>query len=191
MNYNPSYDVSQLKKGWIEFLDRYKWTWFITLTFGRPLNENKADKMARVFMNKFNIAIYGRHHKGLFYVMAREYQLRGVIHFHILAGGPGSGKFDPYWLKEWWYSKFGIARIERIRNKEHSIAYLLKYVLKQDRGLTLVGLVRKLERNGLTTPVKLGHTGIEEEPGIGGRKVFSFPSLSLEALQKSGMLFGS
>ena len=187
MNNKPSFELSQVKKSWVEFLGRFNWVWFITLTFKNPINESRADKLSRVFMNKFNQAIYGRHCKGLFYIRVKEYQLRGVIHYHILAGGFKSEVFNPYPLKEWWYSKFGIARVEKIKDRTRSINYLLKYVLKKDQDLILIGL----EHNGLPTPVLLGHTGIEERPGVGGKKVFFLSSLSLEALLKVGVFLRS
>jgi hypothetical protein len=119
---------------WTEFLARYRWCWFATLTFRDETHPEAADKRFRVWVSKLNRALYGsrwyKHATGVHWARALEYQRRGVIHFHALLGGTRlEGTNRRYWEEEW-FKLAGIARISPPRSVELVSRYAAKYTAK-------------------------------------------------------------
>lgn len=99
------------RDAWIALLDRLgPWEWFVTLTFAdelAPLNAvARFDRWCRLLSR----AIYGPRWKlgarvyrcGLSWVVAAEYQRRGVIHFHALMRGPSLPDVNRFqWERVW------------------------------------------------------------------------------------------
>lgn len=78
----------ELCKASPEFLGRWHWDWFVTVTFCDAVNPWVADKRFRLWIKQANREVYGRRwHKngeGTQWIRAAEYQRRGVLHFHAL-----------------------------------------------------------------------------------------------------------
>jgi hypothetical protein len=131
-----------LKQAWGEFLTelgdrRGGWDWWVTLTFRDPPTD-------RVGWTKIGWGYSGRAwdaflrelalRKGMFgttwWVRGREYQhWRGVPHFHGLIGGVGDlRRLD---MMDWWFERYGIARILPYDRSLGAGFYLCKYVTKE------------------------------------------------------------
>jgi len=154
-------DEPELLRAWMQFLSRWKWDWFATLTFrfdddSSPsyrtkvrhplLHPERADKVSRVWVSKINRALFGprwaRHGDGVWWIRAEELQRRGVLHYHSLLGGVSELK-RLTWMDEW-DKLAGYARIEPPKNSRAVRSYCAKYVLK-DGDIQLGG---PLEREG-------------------------------------------
>lgn len=136
----------QLQEAWADFVNDFPWQWFVTLTFRDEVHPEKAMKLFRVWIRALNYYLFGksatRKGRSVYYVVAHEYQKRGVLHFHALIGADialteritfGGDKSDlgclMYW-NELWYSMAGICRVEEIKSKEAVANYISKYVIK-------------------------------------------------------------
>ena len=125
----------KLQLAWGEFLYRYRWEWFVTLTFAEDIGKEAAIKKQRHWCNLIAKDIYGRKwsEKGkLYWVCALEYQKYGRIHFHLLLKGvKNSHRLS--WMDRWHeldrYT--GIARIGPVKNRFGTGMYLTKYVSKE------------------------------------------------------------
>ena len=131
----PDTDRRRLVEAWAEFLERWSWDWFCTLTFrGDAVHPEAADKRFRVWVSKINRELYGprwwKHGQGVRWVRALETQRRGVIHYHALLGGAGVDELRRLsWMDEW-VRLAGYARIEPPENGAAVRAYCAKYVAK-------------------------------------------------------------
>lgn len=128
------YIPNPMRDAWSEFLQRWSWDWFATLTFRGDPHPEKADKLFRVWVSKLNRKLYGvrwaPHGKGVRWIRASEPQRRGTIHYHALLGGDGLAdqrRLD--WMDEW-FKLAGIARIEVPESASAVSAYCAKYVVK-------------------------------------------------------------
>ena len=125
-----------LKKSWGEFIARWPWEWFVTLTFTDDTHEERAIKLFRVWKNRLNKQLFGpRWHKrlpfGVCWVLAVEYQKSGRVHLHILIAGVGqTRRLD--WMDNWWVLDHlaGYARIYPVKNQHAVSNYVTKYVTK-------------------------------------------------------------
>jgi len=123
-----------IRDAWCEFLGRWQWQWFCTLTFREIVHPEAADKSFRYFTSKLNRQLYGprwykKAHGGIPWVRALEYQRRGVIHFHALfADIEGVRRLS--WM-DTWDEIAGYARIEAIKDKWAVRRYVTKYCLKE------------------------------------------------------------
>jgi hypothetical protein len=132
-----------LKEAWGGFLtelgDRAGgWDWWATLTFRDRTEAEQAQGWTKVgwgysgkAWDTFTEELGAR--KGLhdlWWVRGREYQTwRGVPHFHGLIGGvQGLRRLS---MMDWWFSKYGIARIEPYDRSLGAGFYLCKYVTKE------------------------------------------------------------
>ena len=122
-----------LFRSWVDFLGRWGWEYFATLTFrGDRIHPESAEKRFRALISAANRQVYGRKWRksgrGLIWVCAVERQRRGVIHFHALLAN-----LDPlvvWQLEAYWRSVAGFCRIERIRAGDAVRGYVSKYVAK-------------------------------------------------------------
>jgi hypothetical protein len=132
----------ELLDAWREYLGRYEWTWFCTLTFAREVHPEAADKRFRVWASKLSRSLYGsrwhKHRSGVYWVRALEHQRRGVIHFHALVGGARLARADARlaradrraWEREWLDVGRGFGRIDLPRSIGSVSGYCAKYVAK-------------------------------------------------------------
>lgn len=136
---------TRARDGYAEMLSRRPWHWFVTLTF-RPDHERasggihpeKADKAYRVLLSKINRECYGvrwykRPDGGLMWARGQEFHKSGRIHFHALCAAPTADLNTltrrMRWVDFWW-SEFGIARIEAPESQQAVNEYVSKYVTK-------------------------------------------------------------
>jgi hypothetical protein len=141
----PRTPSAALCEEWTEFLLRFTFQWFVTFTFREEVHPERAIKCFRLWQNRLSLYLFGRdaerRGRRVFYVVAHEYQKRGVLHFHALIGSDMQLdqriKWDPalapwsrlYW-EEMWFELAGICRIESIRIAEFASRYVSKYVAK-------------------------------------------------------------
>lgn len=134
---------ADLKQAWGNFLtelgDRAGgWSWWATLTFRDRSDAEIAQGWTKVgwqysgkAWSRFVAEIGLR--KGLHdvrWVRGREYQRwRGVPHFHgLIAGVKDLRRLG---MMDWWFQRYGIARIEPYDRARGAGFYLCKYVVKE------------------------------------------------------------
>jgi hypothetical protein len=129
-------DRARLREAYIELLSRFPMQWFCTLTFRESVHPEQAFKLFRVWTNEINRQLYGRRwHKrgdGIYWVLAWEYQQRGVLHFHALLGDVSDLNTKVWRLERMdrWDELAGIARVEDIQGHVAVERYVSKYVVK-------------------------------------------------------------
>jgi hypothetical protein len=127
-------DRNIIQDAWIEFLGRWEWDWFATLTFRGEVHPEAADKRFRVWISKLNRELFGprwsKKGVGVRWVRALEYQRRNVIHYHGLIGGLGVESLRRFDWMDAWEQLAGYARIEPPRDRGMVVAYCSKYVVK-------------------------------------------------------------
>lgn len=127
----------QLRDAWVEFLSRYNFDWFCTLTFAEPVHPEHADKVWSLWVRELNVKLHGNHwrrtvHGGVYWVRASEYQTRGVLHFHALMGDVEdlNAKARRLSRMDRWKELAGFAKVEQIDNDAAVNRYVSKYVTK-------------------------------------------------------------
>jgi len=135
------------RQAWADLLMREPWHWFVTLTF-KPaqhgptggMHPERADKAYRLLAHSIEEELYGRRWQkrrgplgGLVWARGQEFHKDGRIHFHALLSSL-EGDLSQYarrlsWM-DWWYGRFGIARIEPPDAQEDVAGYVSKYVVK-------------------------------------------------------------
>jgi hypothetical protein len=67
-------DAQRLVDAWVEYLSRWTWDWFVTLTFREAKHPEAAEKVFRVWISKMNRDMYGprwsKHRRGVRWVRA-------------------------------------------------------------------------------------------------------------------------
>ena len=124
----PAEPANPCAEAWAEYLGRWPWQWFVTLTFRADVHPEAADKrfrswLAAVERERNRVGLFDG---GLRWVRALEYQRRGVIHFHVLLGNVGALRYAT--AHEHW--REGHAWIEPVRDSGAVRAYVAKYVAK-------------------------------------------------------------
>ena len=127
---------SRVRDGWAELINRYPWEWFVTLTFITNIHPEAALKAMKHWINLLNVELYGRRWRkkppyGVYWAACIEYQLRGVIHLHLLMAGVQNARRLTYmdtWLNLG--NKNGFARVEPVQSQTKASNYLCKYVVK-------------------------------------------------------------
>ena len=129
-----------LRDAWQEFLSRFPLNWFCTFTFTENVHPERAAKLFRALIKRLNRDLYGSHFErkglvGVYWVLAWEYQKRGVLHFHALLGATQdlntlARRFD--YMKAWedLGPPAGFSRIEAIESQVAVQRYVTKYVAK-------------------------------------------------------------
>lgn len=131
---------TSLTEAWRVLLSRYPLNWFCTFTFTEDVHPERAVKLFRLFIKRLNRDLYGSHFErrgiaGVYWVLAWEYQKRGVLHFHALIGAEQdlntrARRFDYMKLWESFGPPAGFSRIEAIESQEAVQKYVTKYVAK-------------------------------------------------------------
>jgi len=135
-NFQPfsKISVKDIRNAWCQFLGRWEWEWFLTLTFRDIVHPEAADKAFRYFVSRLNRQLYGprwfrKAHGGIPWVRALEHQRRGVIHFHGLFADVKN--LRRLTCMDMWDDIAGYARIEPIKDKWAVRHYVTKYCLKE------------------------------------------------------------
>ena len=117
--------VNPLRQGWVDLLDRYRFTWFTTLTF-RDLPKsytaiNRTKKWLKAIEKDEKIDIG--------YFLCLEWtKLQNRPHTHLLMGNLEGIRRDKWWSI--WYTQYGAARILPFDPARGAASYLSKYVIK-------------------------------------------------------------
>ena len=127
----------QLHAGWIEMIERFDSVLplelFGHLTFEDTVHPEQADRRFNRWWREVNKKAFGRkyreHGTGAYCFRASEYQKRGVLHYHFLAGG-GVRKLRRLTFMDIWASENGFARIYPYDTKRGAIRYTTKYAVK-------------------------------------------------------------
>ena len=128
----------KLKNCWGEFLSGLSnWDWWVTLTFrDRPkadydrgwtkVGTHYASRAFKTFIKEIQKETKTK----VKWVCGLEYQRwRGVPHYHALLQGVSKlRRLD--WM-DWWYGRYGIARIVAYNPKQGASRYISKYVSKE------------------------------------------------------------
>ena len=133
----------QLRVGYCQFIARYPWQCFATLTFDRKhyalrfaCAPEQADKAFRLLVLQLNERLYGPRwmskspSKGAVWVRVQEAHQDGYLHFHALLHTPGRelGLHFVRHLAMWWEQRFGGARVEIPHSQEAVMQYLVKHL---------------------------------------------------------------
>ena len=108
------------------------WKTFITLTFKDETTQDVAKSKFRYLVQVLNRDAFGSHytqkvgHSYFSYILAMEYQRRGVPHFHVLADKPIN--FDL--VHRYWNAAAGFAWLEPVESQEAVVSYCSKYCVK-------------------------------------------------------------
>jgi hypothetical protein len=133
-------ELNQAWGGWLTELGDKNggWDWWVTATFRDPELEAQKRGWTKIgwgysgrAWDKFMLELglqKGLH--DLWWVRGREIQKgRGVPHFHGLVGGVAGLRYVE--AQNWWWGKFGIAKIEPYDRSLGAGYYLCKYVTKE------------------------------------------------------------
>lgn len=117
---------------------------FTTLTFKNEVSINKAEKMHDRWLARVQQGLKDKGGDSLKSFCAREWQKRGVVHFHTLIVGHGLGSLSRKRIESRWESiGGGFARCYDAKPK--SAPYLAKYTSKElDGDMKLGGTWRGL-----------------------------------------------
>jgi hypothetical protein len=120
---------SQYTKWLVELAE---WKSFVTLTFREDRTFDVAKRMFDKLVRELNKDLLGKHYvryagRSYFsFVVAAEFQLRGVIHFHFIADQPLHFAL----IHSLWYQWAGFAHTASIRKVESAVRYTVKYLVK-------------------------------------------------------------
>ena len=125
---------SAIRKSYTRWLVNFaNWRIMGTLTFKDDyVSVERAKRVFRALVRELNKGIFGKHytryvgHSYFSYVLATEYQSRGVPHFHFLADRP----LDFGLLHKYWNERAGFAYTYKIQNLGGAVRYTVKYIVK-------------------------------------------------------------
>lgn len=126
-----------LHTAWTEFLERFDrhfpLEWFGHLTFADAVHPEQANRRFNRWWRVINCEAFGKRYRqrgeGAYCFRASEYQTRGVLHYHILAGA-GVRALRRLSFMDLWSSENGFARIYPFDHKRGAIRYTTKYAVK-------------------------------------------------------------
>jgi hypothetical protein len=103
---NTGYFNLDLQKGWQEFISRYDFDLFVTLTFREDIKHRKAVTRFKKWLGSLNHALFGWRYKrkglGIRYAVAYESQKRGTLHLHVLLGAEGLKELNMEYMAKLW-----------------------------------------------------------------------------------------
>ena len=158
----------RLRPAWTDWVSGQPWDLFVTMTPEKRTHPEALLKRYRYCMNKASDHVYGRgwdrRGKGLQWLVGMERFKSGWPHCHALVRFPdlalNSDHGKEIFNLEYWQKFFtetgGFVRLDQPRSKDHCVAYVTKYVLKEGE-ITW--------STNCTFPLTMG---IQERLGIGG-----------------------
>ncbi|RPH75452.1 hypothetical protein EHM76_01635 [bacterium] len=129
-------DRKLIKQEYIEWLANMKdWRSFVTLTFKNDTSEFAAILAIRALIRRLNKEVWGDHyvkivgHSYFSYVYSMEYQIREVVHFHLIVDKP----IDYNVLHDFWSQWYGFAWSKKIEigSQAKVLEYITKYMTKE------------------------------------------------------------
>jgi len=122
-----------LREAYASWLEEFApWMVFVTLTFREDMYRDMALRIFDKLVRLLNQDVYGKNYKRFLkhsyfsYVLAKEYQSRGVIHYHFLADRPLNFKL----LHAFWNVHAGYADTQIIKDSTKAVRYVVKYMVK-------------------------------------------------------------
>ncbi|MEW6145740.1 MAG: hypothetical protein AB1598_12045 [Thermodesulfobacteriota bacterium] len=95
-----------LQEAWREFISRYDYDLFVTLTFRDEIKPWIAKKRFEKWLESLNLELFGEEYKqeglGIRYALSIEYQKRGILHFHALLGAKGLKEINREYMAKLW-----------------------------------------------------------------------------------------
>jgi len=127
------YPVNEVQDGFSEFLQRWRWDYFLTVSFRTPRQPFHAlstlQQVARVIKKRSN---------GRFFI-GTELHLNRTLHVHGLYQSPTtpdgptwvSGTVMAQYLWQDFFGLFGRSQVRKVRSREAVSSYCSKYVTKE------------------------------------------------------------
>ena len=122
-----------LRDQYIEWISSLAdWRVFLTLTFRDDKPVDSAIRYWTRLVRELNSDLLGKRytkivgHSYFSYALGIHYQLRGVIHFHVLVDKPMNFKL----IHKLWGNWCGFAKCEKINNQSECVQYITSYILK-------------------------------------------------------------
>ncbi|GAI60356.1 unnamed protein product, partial [marine sediment metagenome] len=112
-----STNVKFLRQEWCRLLDRYKWTYFITLTFKDIPQTFTAINRAKHFLRYIEETVKRK----IGYYVCMEFTRAGTPHFHLLLGSLEWTRYSE-WSK-WWFTNYGYATFKVYDPKKGATHY--------------------------------------------------------------------
>lgn len=141
---NHNRQGERLARAYADLVTVFPWQWFCHFTF-KPTQTTKhggvhpefADKAFRLFVSSINRAIWGprwakKRVGGVVWARGQEFHKDGRIHFHaVMAADDDLNQLQRRmdWV-DWWFQRFGIARITPPSSIDDCCSYICKYVAK-------------------------------------------------------------
>lgn len=166
--WNSYKNNEELRQAWADFIRRYKWDWFLSLTFEEIVHEDIGKTMFGSLVNKINKQVFGKgyykRNQSVYWVRGKEnHKQRKMYHFHALLGGLPDGAWilSPKEMEDWWCKKkkWGTAKIVQYDPERSAAYYIAKYIGKggvidvqglSAQGYDLTGVQRIIARiNGV------------------------------------------
>lgn len=116
--------VKTLTGEWVNFLSKYRYTWFTHLSF----RDIPSTFTAQNRFKRFIRAIEKDTQRKVYYFVGMEYTRIGTPHFHALLGNLEDIRRSTWW--KWWYTKYGRNVIEKYDPALRGCSYATKYVCK-------------------------------------------------------------
>lgn len=110
------------------FLDRWRWQWYLTLTFRHDVHLGQAYRAWGHLMSWLR-----ERNASPGYFRGVEWQRdRHVPHFHALVLGVDHAATRMR-VVDWWFDNYGIARVQAYDARRGAVWYVGKYITKCDR----------------------------------------------------------
>ena len=134
---SPPSRRQMLHAAWTSLIERFDrhfpLEWVGHLTFADAVHPEQANRRFNRWWRFVNIEAFGKRYRergeGAFCIRASEYQTRGVLHYHILAGA-GVRALRRLSFMDLWASENGFSRIYSYDHKRGAIRYTTKYAVK-------------------------------------------------------------
>ncbi len=138
-------EKERVQAGWREFLGRYSWDCFFTMTYRDPARSdmNATGRAERLLTKEF-----GNLGKNLRAFIVAEAHRSGMYHAHGLLILGLEGDWARMMRSELWHAakaKYGLCRFDMVRDPDAVNTYLTKYMTKAPSDWRLIGLERQMQ----------------------------------------------
>jgi hypothetical protein len=109
-----------------------RWMNFITLTFREETHPDIAKRKLYSLIHELNVDLLGKQytrkvgHSYFWYAVGKEYQMREVIHYHLITDSPIHFNL----VHSYWNYHAGFAWTEIIKDQGDTVRYIAKYIQK-------------------------------------------------------------